>query len=268
MYQSFIKPLLKDIKNFTVDVLFPLTCVSCGAEGYFVCPLCLSGFTQPKNQRCIVCNQPSVLGFTHSGCQTPHGADGLVSFFSYQDDRVAKALIDGKYHFLPGVFEILAQSVCQKIQTGDYKNLFSNFILVPLPLAPSRKRWRGFNQTEVICRSLNQHLGLEAKNILIRTKVTKTQKDLKKEQRSQNVEGAFALSPPFQGGVDANLPTEALAKAGGGRGGWSDDDNSIKNKNFLIVDDVVTTGSTLREAVKVLKRSGAQRVWCLTLAQD
>ena len=76
--------------------------------------------------------------------------------------------------------------------------------------------------------------------MLIRSKWTKTQKDLKKEARKENIEGVFKLK----------------------------DGSNIENQNFILVDDVTTTGFTLLEATKILKRNGAKSVWCLTVARD
>ena len=242
MYQTFIKPLVADVKNFFLDTLFPITCLSCEKEGAFLCSECSGNLQKVNFQKCIFCRKPSPLGLTHFGCQTAYGPDGLVSFFDYRDDVVSKTVINGKYYFLPGVFETLGKLTATQIETREYKNLFEGFAFVPIPLATSRKRWRGFNQAEVLCKTLGDELGFPVVDALVRQKATKTQKDLKRDERIKNVDGAFALARQFKG--------------------------QIQNQNFILVDDVTTTGSTLLEAVKVLKRNGAAKIWCLTVAKD
>lgn len=258
MYQTLIKPLAQDIKTFILDTLFPISCLVCEQEGSFICAECAVKLTPVQNQFCIACHKPAPFGLTHPGCQTPQGADGLISFFDYHDKNVAEILIKGKYSFIPGTYGIFGKILAEKIKNHYQHLLAGDYTLVPVPLAASRKRWRGFNQAEVLCQALSLQLGFPFGNLLVRTKTTKTQKDLKKDQRVKNVSDAFAVSPPFQGGVDREA----------GRGGWNFDSHPIKNKNLILVDDVTTTGSTLNEAAKVLKRNGAEKVLCLTVARD
>lgn len=241
MYQDLLKPLFLDVKAFVLDTLFPITCLSCGQEGAFICSDCKSLLKKLEHQRCIVCQKPTPFGLTHPGCLTPHGADGLISFYDYHDPKVAQILIKGKYSFLPDVYKVLGKILANKIKSDCPYIL--NSILVPIPLHHSRKRWRGFNQAEVLCHTIAKELNLETANVLRRNKITKTQKNLKKEERIKNIREAFILSPNLQS-------------------------FNLKSLNCILVDDVTTTGATLQEAAKVLKRNGASRVICLTVARD
>jgi competence protein ComFC len=243
MYQTFIKPLYLDVKTFVLDTLFPISCLACGEEGTWICADCKSTIGKLEHQRCIVCQKNTPFGLTHPHCQTPHGADGLISFLNYHDQKVADILIKGKYNFLPGVYEELGKLLAGQLKTQYPNILISNISLVPIPLHSTRKRWRGFNQAEVLCRSLSEQLNLPVADVLQRKKITKTQKDLKKDARLKNVDGAFALSPLF-------------SKEG------------VRGSSFILVDDVTTTGATLAEAAKVLKRNGATQAICLTVARD
>ena len=110
--------------------------------------------------------------------------------------------------------------------------------ITPLPLHPVKRRKRGFSQTELLACSLSKLTGLPVKAPLIRVRNTKPQVNLAVEERKSNVRGAFAL-----------------------RG-----KEEIKGKNILLVDDVMTTGYTLSEAARLLKRSGASSVYALVVA--
>lgn len=253
MYKTLIKPLAKDAKTFLLDTFFPKTCTVCGKEGEFLCLYCRSTLKLVESQQCIICHKPSPFGITHpGGCKTPYAPEGLVSIFDYHDDKLAKAIIQGKYSFIEDIYKILSRLVASQIKARYKIFLSREFYLAPVPLSGSRKRWRGFNQAEVLCHTLSEELGLPIINALIRVKSTKTQKDLKKEARLKNVSEAFALRP-----------SPNLLKADG-----NIEQNSIKGKNIILIDDVVTTGSTMLEAVKVLKRNGAGEVWCMTVAKD
>ena len=242
MYKTLIKPLFADAKTFVLDTLFPISCLCCEKESKdFICQDCRMWLKKLEFQRCIVCQKPAPFGRTHPGCVTPHCADGLVSFYDYHDENVAQIIIKGKYNFIPKTFEILAEITAQKIKIERPDLTVANsYELAYIPLHATRRRWRGFNQAEVLCRALSKELNLPIADVLHRKKATQTQKDLKKETRLTNISGAFELKPM----VD------------------------VHGKNLILVDDVTTTGATLLEATKVLKRNGTSCVWCLTVARD
>lgn len=241
MLKTFIKPFYEDAKTFVLDTLFPITCITCQTEGSLICVVCKLKLSKVENQNCIACKKPTPFGLTHQHCLTPHGAEGLISFYNYKDEKVAKIIITGKYYFIPKTFEILGKIISEKIKK-DFPNILENknLILSAVPLHSSRKRWRGFNQAEVLCQAISTELNIPFMETLLRHKITRTQKDLKKEQRVQNVSQAFKFKPKAE----------------------------ILNKTVLLVDDVTTTGATLLEAAKVLKRNYAKKVYCLTVARD
>ncbi|MEK7161125.1 MAG: hypothetical protein AAB729_00335, partial [Patescibacteria group bacterium] len=125
------------------------------------CKACLKTL---EFQRCIVCQKSALFGQTHPKCLTPQGADGLISFFNYHDEKVAQILIKGKYSFLQEVYKILGALIAKKLQSdSNFSYLISNILnptLVPIPLHTRRKRWRGFNQAEVLCQAIANNLNL------------------------------------------------------------------------------------------------------------
>jgi ComF family protein len=231
--------LIKDVTDLVLDTLFPRHCFVCGTEGSFLCDSDEQKLVITNFQECIICKKPSLLGITHPKCSNPHSPDGLISFFDYKDPRVSSLIIAGKYKFVPEIYKILGTLAANSLN-DTHKKLFQNFTVMPLPLASRRKRWRGFNQAEILAQIISKKLELSLTDALKRTRMTKVQKDLNREERVKNILGAFIINPRID----------------------------VKNKNILLIDDVVTTGVTLREATKVLKRNGAKKVWCLTLARD
>jgi len=111
--------------------------------------------------------------------------------------------------------------------------------VVPVPLHPARKRERGFNQAELLGRELQKASGLEMRELLQRTRYTTTQTQFDREERMENLKGAFRL----RRGCD------------------------VQGLRMLLVDDVLTTGSTLSECASVLKRAGAFSVHAATAAR-
>jgi ComF family protein len=116
----------------------------------------------------------------------------------------------------------------------------TDFLTVPVPLHRRRLRERGFNQSLLLARALSSHLGSHLDYLsFIRTKHTRAQTGLGKEERKRNVKDAFSVIAP----------------------------DAITGKKITLVDDVFTTGYTLNECAKTLKKSGAVAVICLTLAR-
>jgi len=113
--------------------------------------------------------------------------------------------------------------------------------IVPVPLHPQKARRRGFNQAELLARGISKSLGLPVLPLLARSRETRPQVGLGREERLANVRDAFALDP-------ARVP------APGGR--------------FLLVDDVRTTGATLSACAKVLTTTGPAAIYVATFALD
>ncbi len=228
-----------------VDLIFPKKCLGCGKTGGYFCSFCLNRVSLEPERICPVCRKPSLGGLTHPRCRSSQSIDGLTSTFAYQG-VVKKAIIKLKYKFVSDLAQDLVElflSFC-----GEDK-VFSNWcrqkevILIPIPLHPSRKRWRGFNQAELLGKMIASNLGIEfLPDILKRVKKTKLQVKLNKEERKKNLQGAFELNKNYKSLI-------------------------IDHPSFIIFDDVWTSGETLKEAAKVLKRNGAKKVWGLTIAR-
>lgn len=117
---------------------------------------------------------------------------------------------------------------------------FSEFYLLPVPLEKKKEKWRGFNQSEEIAKILSSLLSLPlSKGIIKKIKITLPQVTLSEKERKDNVKGAFS----------------------------AEDKEKIKGKKFLIVDDVFTTGATMKEIAKILKQNGAEKIWGIVLAK-
>jgi competence protein ComFC len=227
-----------------IDLLFPRKCLGCGKEGSYFCSQCLN-FLSLDNQRiCPVCEKPSIGGHTHPRCLKKESLDGLTSVFAYKG-LIKKAIVKLKYKFISDIagdlIEVFLSSCGEDI-------VFSNYcqkekpILVPIPLHPSRLRWRGFNQSELLGKIIAENLGLQfLPDLLIRVKNTKPQVELSEKQRHENILGAFSINPNSQ--------------------------FAICNSTILLFDDVWTSGATIKEAGKILKNNGAKKVRGLTIAR-
>ena len=226
------------------DFLFPKKCVVCKKFGGYLCSKCFSFLSFDAKSLCLACNNPSFNNLTHPRCKRKYAIDGCFSALSY-NKTTQKLIYNFKYKpYLTDLKNVLTdlfyeniiqnEQFQQQIQKGEW-------ILVPIPLSSAKLRKRGYNQAEILARELAKKFNFSVQNILERTKETKTQVGLTNLQRKLNVKGVFELI---------------------------NQQSMIKNQNIFLVDDVVTTGSTLAEAAKILKKAGAQKVFGLTLARD
>lgn len=123
-----------------------------------------------------------------------------------------------------------------------YKEVYENIAIdciIPVPLTKERKKERGYNQAEIMAKPLAEALGVPIDNkLIIKTISNKEQAKLTGKEREENVIGVYSLA----------------------------ENADVKGKNYLIVDDVMTTGSTLSEIAKILKKAKANEIFALTFA--
>ena len=177
---------------------------------------------------------------THNKCIKPLGVDGLVILFPYRK-VIRKAILKLKYNFVSDIAQELVDLCIKKVKKNKSIYSLSNAILIPVPMHPKRKKWRGFNQAEMIGEAFSKNLRWEINlELILKQKQTRPQVELKGIDRRRNIYDAFVANQEYKSEID--------------------------KKTFIIFDDVLTTGSTVKEVAKVLKRNGAQRVWGLIIA--
>ena len=121
-------------------------------------------------------------------------------------------------------------------------------LVVPVPLYSSKKRQRGFNQSELTARTALKNVGLKnmgklnfqlLTDVLLRERDTVSQIGLTRLQRAENIRGAFRVAHPSR----------------------------VAGHKILLVDDVLTTGTTASECARVLRKAGAESVWVATVGR-
>lgn len=222
--------------NWLLDLLFPKRCVSCGKLGSYICRECFSKIEYLQKPVCPVCQRQAIGGKTHPGCQGKYNLDGLVVACRYTGP-VRAAIQKVKYRWAYDICQILLEILTASLWKFD---LPPDLILVPVPLHSRRRRWRGFNQAELLAKEIAKRFNQPYGDLISRAQETRTQVGLSKKARKENVRGVFALKKSVTG--------------------------QIRDKNFLLVDDVYTSGATMQEAARVLKKAGANNVWAMAIA--
>ena len=228
-----------------LDLVFPKKCVTCGREGSYFCPKCLVTVKRVK-QICPVCGGSTPFGQAHPFCGKRDCPDGLISLFAYTG-VIKDAIHKLKYKFVTDLENEFWEIVKNDLEKrGEELVLLRKFIsdekpvVVPIPLHRLKENHRGFNQSSLFGKRIANLWGLPfSDKILIRRKNVPSQTKLTKEERGKNVREIFRFSPIIH--------------------------NSYSY--ILLIDDVWTTGATMKEATRVLKEGGAKKVWGMTIAR-
>lgn len=233
-------PLIQHVKTLgqaLADLVFPVYCLSCNKEGEFLCDACFGKLSRLEKQLCVVCEKPTPYGKTHPECVSRNKIDGIISALPYRDPKITKLIETFKYQFIHDLSPKLAKLLVNEIKSQSLEGYFSEFTIIPVPLHKQRLNWRGFNQAELISDALAHELGIPVnKSLIERYRFTKPQVKMDRARRLENITDAFRVNTDRTPG------------------------------KYLLVDDVVTTGATLNEIGKLLKKCGAQEVWAVTLA--
>lgn len=240
-----LQSVFQKIGTGTLDALFPISCLGCGAPEKFLCENCLNLFPHWRRQRCPTCLKATTpRGEVCFACLGKNSLDGLFAASHYRDPLISESIHIYKYRFIPALAKPLGAWLASMITETD---LPLPDIFIPVPLHKRRLRFRGFNQSELLANSLSKNLAPELnfpvlKNCLLRQRYTKPQmKTISREERLGNLKDAFIIA--------------------------KENVKIIKRKNIWLVDDVATTGITLEECARVLKKSGAKNVFGIVLAR-
>lgn len=229
--------------DYFLDLLFPIVCLNCQTPGDFLCSNCYTKININQKFFCHECKISSKAGAFCSSCQTKSELNGLWISADYHNAIVAELIKKLKYSFNKNVAQILARIAIDFIDRNPeikQSYLLRDSLLIPVPLHKKRKSFRGFNQSELLAKSIAENTGLELDtNNLHRIKNTGAQAKLNRKERLGNVRDAFV---------------------------WSG--NNLYKKNIILIDDVSSTGATLNNCAKVLKENGAGEVWGLVLAMN
>lgn len=232
--------LLEKTKTFFLDLLFPITCLSCGTEGQYLCLACQARII-PPDQRCVTCSKGSLLGQIHAACQNQKiHLSGIMVAADYHQKVIRDLIWNLKYNSIEAIADTLSQLLADHLVAQDTLDYFDAAAVVPVPLHRKREKQRGYNQAALLAVNLAKRLNLEYSPVLKKTKKTSSQIDLERHERLENVRDSFAAVPP----------------------------PSLGERKILLIDDVATTGATLNECAKVLHTHGAGEIWGLVVARN
>lgn len=227
--------------KYVLDLLYPTKpkCNICGRVGAApACAVCMASLDYLQGITCLHCGKQLNEQYHDNTCPDCKGGifhyDRAYSCFAYSGmgkELIYKLKYEGKTQLSNVIAGLMEERLRNEGLAAD--------AIVPVPIHENKLKTRGFNQSYIIARELGERLRKPIFDCLVRTKETKEQYNLDRAQRSLNIIDAFSVKLMY---------------------------NIDKYKNILLVDDIYTTGSTVNECSKVLKKAGAKKVYVITAA--
>ena len=230
-----LQRLLRRLGRGTLDLVLPLQCVGCRKEGSGLCQVCQSSLARLEPPYCEICAQPDD-GPRCSRCvESPPLIDGIKAPY-LMEGVIRDAIHAFKYRNFRGLAPELGKVLAECLESTSIPGT----LLVPIPMHGRRVRQRGYNQSLLLAREVSKLTSIAvAEDMLIKTRDSAPQVSLAtQEERARNAEGSFL----------------AVRESAG--------------EAVLLIDDVVTTGSTMAACAKAAKEKGAASVWGLALARE
>ncbi len=237
---------MEGILKGLVDLIFPPLCAFCGTplgedDRGEICPGCLRNIRFISPPICPTCGVPfvsqSVEDHLCGQCLRRKWHFGSARALGLYDGPLREAIHALKYEgkaFLAKPLVGLLGRAYPFVDYGSYD------FLVPVPLHTKRLRERGFNQALVLARAIRRREGVPCTGFILRkTRPSAPQIDLRPKEREKNVKGSFAVADPAK----------------------------VRGKRVLLIDDVMTTGSTANECARELLKAGSARVDVFTMAR-
>ncbi|HXM73978.1 MAG TPA: ComF family protein [Chthoniobacterales bacterium] len=227
------------------SLFYPPVCTICSANvapREYLCEECEAKITRIVPPFCAKCSEPfegAITGpFTCANCA--HRTiyfDAAVSAYRSRG-IVRRIILDFKYGRRLYLRHLVARWLFAALDDDRLRQQRFD-VIVPVPLHSARERERGFNQATLLAELASAQMSLQARPLLERTRYTTTQTAFDRAERMENLHGAFRLRKSAD----------------------------VRKLRVLLIDDVLTTGSTLSECARVLKKAGAISVHAATAAR-
>lgn len=231
---------MKKILNY----IFPTRCISCKSfvqDNASFCNECWNNFHFIKEPYCSICSYQlekvsNVINQICLSCMKSRPSFDFARCLLKYDESNKKLIHNLKYYDNTSIAKPFAKMLYSRF-SDDIKNID---IVIPIPMHKFKRIRRLYNHAQLIAEEVSKLIGKKARSdILLKIKNTKPQTGLSKENRLKNLSGSFGIS----------------------------DNKHIKNKIILLIDDVMTTGSTAEATSKLLKKEGAKSVILLCIAR-
>lgn len=299
-----LRSWLLALQSWLLDFFYPKSCISCRKDDEMLCIRCFQKIQNIRFQECPVCRRRSHGGIVcQPFCKKFTSLDALIVSSLYQkNDILSKALHLFKYRFSEELGAVLSSLLINAFHSHfSFSSTRLRWIIVPLPLHPSRLRWRGFNQSAVLAKHVSTSLSLPFSPLLKRIRDGPSHALLSRKERMIPFDSVFEIdysafndstldrsmfdrlkydqSKPYRSvldplGLDESVHDNSTLSSQNieSKEVLNSDSSSwhispLLPENVILVDDVATTLSTLNAASHALKSAGAQKICGLVLGR-
>lgn len=225
--------------SFILNIIAPKKCYSCGKEWHFLCPNCYKKVKDFENI-CYACKNLSKNFSVHESCKQDVYYDKILVLKHYHSQDFGKIIKQAKFYGVTSIFDELALKMKELFIEHQKIRKYDDFIIMGVPW-PFRRKWkRGYNSSEVLAQKFAKTLPISYQPLCKKIKHTIQQSKLSRKKRLTNLYNSFKIKNRKQ----------------------------VQGKKIIIVDDVVSTGSTINELARILKQAGAKEVIWICLASN
>ena len=231
------------IFSFIFDFIAPKKCYSCKKEWHFICKDCYKKIYSFE-EKCYVCKEYSKNFEIHSECKKNDVFyDKILVLKHYKNNLIRKLIKDWKFYGRTEILQEFSFYMYEKFIENEKIKKLDDFLIISIPSYFLRKFKRWYNSSEVLAKSFANISKIPYnKNILKKIKKTKQQSKLTREERLKNLVDSFKINKKY---IDL-----------------------VKNKKIILIDDVVSTWSTLNEVSRILKQNWAEKIIWVIIASD
>ena len=218
---------MRQICSVPIDLIYPPVCGICGKLcNEFLCKKC---YIMLKRQaRCMVDNYVN-----HD-----KNFDEHLYIFKYEG-IIRKIILRYKFQDKSYLYKTFVDFLLKDENLFEILKKYDT--IIPVPISRKRQKQRGYNQSELLAREIEEHTNLKCENLcLFKTKDIVEQSKLNREERIQNIQGAYELKNP----------------------------QLLVHKKIILLDDIYTTGSTVDECCRILRKAKPRKLGVLTIAKD
>ena len=231
---------IKDYTKKFLNTLFPVKCVCCktiSQDTNIVCDRCMAELVSTGMQKCRKCGRLPYL----CRCKNVENIEDVVTPFFYTGDKIKTAIYAVKKANLYYINEFFAKGMYNSVKSSDRIKIDQIDFITFIPRMKKSVRKYGYNQTEHLAKLISKYSGIPCLSVLNASRLYKReQKSLSKSERIENVKDKFSVAKNKRA--------------------------AVITKTILLIDDIVTTGSTISECARVMKEAGAYKVYALCAA--
>lgn len=233
---------MSKIINFIKDIISPKYCYSCNIEWHFLCPDCLSKMKNFK-EFCFVCKQVNYEFCIHEKCKKDVYYDKVIILTHYKNLVIKKLIKHSKFYWKKDILNDFWQYLSTILFKNEEILNKDDYVIIPAPMYFIRRLVRWYNHSEVLSKVISKNTWIfYTKRLIKKVKHTIQQSKLTKKERESNLKNVFKLND------------ELL--------------DFIRWKSIIVVDDVISTWTTINEISKLLKQNWVKSVIWLVIASD